>query len=87
MMGRALVIGTLCIVGGIAGLTQRADAQSADDEDEEDMSTGEITEEVSTTDSISDDTSTDDDLSDDSSAPDAGNHGIPRPKTPLQPTR
>ena len=84
-MGRALVIGTLCIVGGIAGLTQRADAQSADDE--EDMSTGEITEEVSTTDSISDETSTDDDLSDDSSAPDADNHGIPRPKTPLQPTR
>ena len=85
-MGRALVTGILCIVGGVAGLTQRVDAQSEDDE--EDMSTGEIiTEEGSTTDSISDETSTDDDLSDDSSPPNAGNHGIPRPRTPLQPTR
>jgi hypothetical protein len=86
MTGRALAAGTLCFVTiGLLGLSSRVAAQSSDDE--EDMSTGEITEEVSTTDSISDGTSTDDNSSDDSSPPHGGIQGIPRPKTPLQPTR
>ena len=57
----------LCIVSGVTGLTQRVVAQSQDEE--EDMSTGEISEEVSSADSISDETSVDDDLSEDSFPP------------------
>jgi hypothetical protein len=85
MTRRVLVIGILCGAAGFIGLTLHADAQSSDDE--EDMSTGEISEETSSTGSISNDTSSDDDFSDSSFAPDAGDHRIGRPRTPLQPTQ
>jgi hypothetical protein len=81
MMGRTLVIGTLCIVG----LAQLVNAQSQDDE--EDLSTGEISTEISSADSISDEASFDDDSSDESFSPDTGNSGIARPQTPVEPTR
>jgi hypothetical protein len=84
MTRRVLVIGILCGAAGFIGLTLHADAQSSDDE--EDMSTGEISEQVSDTDSVSDDSASDDGFSDDSSSANTGNHGIPRPQTPAQPS-
>jgi hypothetical protein len=85
MTGRALVIGILCIVGGIAGLTQRLEAQSHDDE--EDLSTGEISAEISSADSISDEASFEEESSDDLSSPNSGNSRIARPQTPVEPSR
>ena len=64
----------------------RVDAQSQEEE-EEDVSTGEISEEVSETDSISDEPSPDEDTAEASSPPNAGNHGIGRPLSPLRPSR
>ena len=84
MMGRTLRIVILCIVTGVTGLTQRVVAQSQDEE--EDMSTGEISEEISSADLISDETSVDDDSSDDLFPP-SGEDTIPRPRRPAQPSR
>ena len=85
MIGRALVIRILCGLVGFVWLPLRVDAQSLDDE--EDMSTGEISEEVSDTHSVSDDSTSDGHLSDESPSENTGNRGIPRPQTPLQPNR
>jgi hypothetical protein len=83
MTGRALLIGTLLIGLGVAGVTRRVDAQS--DIESEDMSTGEISEETSSTDFDSDEISSDDHLSDDPFSSDQGNKGIARPPRPVRP--
>jgi hypothetical protein len=80
MTGRALLIGTLFIGLGLAGVTRRVDAQS--DIEQDDVSTGEISEETSSKDLGSDDISSDDHLSDDSFSTDTGNKGIARPPAP-----
>jgi hypothetical protein len=83
MTGRALLIGTLFIGLGLAGVTRRVDAQS--DIEEDDLSTGEISEETSSSDLGSDDLSTDDHFSDDSFSTETGDKGIARPPAPERP--
>ena len=80
-----VLLGLVFAAGVLVGFALRATAQSRDDE--EDMSTGEISEETSSADSISNDTSSDDESSDDSFAPDSGDHRTGRPQTPLQPAQ
>jgi hypothetical protein len=85
MTARALLIGTLFIGLGLAGVTRRVDAQS--DIEQDDVSTGEISEETSSTDLDSDDISSDDRVSDDSFSTDRSNQGIARPPKPVTPDR
>jgi hypothetical protein len=82
MTGRALLVGILFIGLGLAGLTSPVDAQS--DIEQDDLSTGEISEESSSTDLGSDDTSPEEELSDDPLWPNRGDKDIPRPRTPLE---
>jgi hypothetical protein len=82
MMGRALLIGTLFIGLGLAGITRRVDAQS--DIEQDDVSTGEISEETSSPDLGTDDISSDDQLSDDSFSTDKGNKEIAPPPKALR---
>jgi hypothetical protein len=87
MTGRALLIGTLFIGLGLAGVTWRVDAQS--DIEQDDVSTGEISEESSSSDLGSEDVSSEDHWSDDSFSTDTGDKGIARPParppTPVRP--
>jgi hypothetical protein len=83
MTGRTLLIATLLIGLGLAGVTRRVDAQS--DIEEDDLSTGEISEETSSTDLGPDDISSDDHFSDDAFPTDTGNKGIARPPAPRRP--
>jgi hypothetical protein len=82
MTGRALLIGTLFLGLGVAGVTDPLAAQS--DLEEEDVSAGEVSEETSSTDFGSEDTFADDHWADDPFSPDT-NEGIPRPRTPVRP--
>ena len=73
MTGRALLIGILFVALSVTAVTRRVDAQSHIEED--DVSTGEISEEISSSDIGSDDLSSQDEPSDDSFSTDRGNKG------------
>ena len=84
MTGRVLVIGSLLIGIGFTEVTGRACAQSRDEE--ENMSSSEISDESSVADSGSDETSFDDDLIDDSSRSNTANATRGRSVLSQQPT-